>query len=101
MTVFNLTTASPESPEIDYIEGVVQALVDGAATFGGASVLLSVSIGGSDFVEATITDFAITSPDSLRFQMNNSAKYKFVLNPVGAGADIDVYVEVDPNACGG
>lgn len=100
MTIFNLTTASPESPEIEYIEGVIQALVDDTATFGGATLRLTVSIGGSNFVPATLDDFAITEADSLRFCLNNGAKYKFILDPVGAGADMNVYTEVDPNAIG-
>jgi hypothetical protein len=100
MTVINLTTASPESEELEYIEGVMQALVDGNATFGGATLRLSVSIQGSDFVLATTDDFAITEADSLRFCLNNGSLYKLVLDPVGAGADMDVYLDVDPNAVG-
>lgn len=101
MSVFNLTTANPESEELEYIEGVIQALVDNTSTFGGASVLLAVSIDGSEFVPATTDDFSISSADSLRFVLNNGSTYKYILSPVGVGADITVYSTVDPNACWG
>lgn len=100
MTIFNLTTASPESQEFEYIEGVMQALVDGASTFDGATLRLTVSIQGSDFVPATLSDFEITQADSLRFCLNNGAKYKFFLEGAGASSNVTVYLDVDPNDVG-